>query len=284
MKLKQSFYLTLFQLALATLGTASSISAEVLSDKSVDNGRLETTPDLMQSTPAAALPEGGLSYCGPVAVSNSFVWLAHNGYPKLGLLGGADSVPRQGRLARKLGEYMSSGNGTSPSAFLVGLSRFVLDRGYSIESLKYEGWEDHPNEFSKGVLKPNLNWIKTGLDRNAAVWLMIGWYNYSKKQDEYTPCAQHWVTVVGFGQDKQGKKDPNILIVHDPAPRSGPIKSHDYVKMELIKHGTFTDGCGRKELSAVGWYKMSGDLKIKKGAEYGVLDGAVVLRLNKPDS
>jgi hypothetical protein len=56
---------------------ASDIAAFMATDK------IRDTPDLMQSLPAAALPEGGIAHCGPVAVSNSLVWLARHGYPQL---------------------------------------------------------------------------------------------------------------------------------------------------------------------------------------------------------
>lgn len=248
----------------------------------VSADRMESTPDLMQSLPEAGLPGGGLTFCGPVAVSNSLVWLSHHGYPRLGLLGGADTPATQGRLARKLGDCMGTATGTTPTTLMNGLSMFVFTQGYRVDSLKYQGWEDHPYQFSTGVKIPNLNWIKAGLKGPSAVWLMIGWYNYYKNKDEYDTFDQHWVTLVGYGQDRQGRKDPDILIIHDPAPRSGPVKSHDYVKLERIGHGKFSSGSGRANPSAVGWYKMSGDLKIKKGANCGILDGAVVLRLKDP--
>ncbi len=45
--------------------------------------KVETTPDLRQSLPDAKLPFGGVPYCGPVAVSNSMVWLSRNGFERL---------------------------------------------------------------------------------------------------------------------------------------------------------------------------------------------------------
>ena len=41
------------------------------------------TPDLMQTDPDGRLPDGGKKYCAPVAVSNSFMWLAENGFENL---------------------------------------------------------------------------------------------------------------------------------------------------------------------------------------------------------
>ena len=102
-------------------GSPSGATKKVTGVPDVSVDRLNATPDLMQSLPAAALPGEGLSYCGPVAVSNSLVWLSHHGFPKLGMLGGADTPSRQGRLARKLGEHMGSVAGTSPGALMSGI-------------------------------------------------------------------------------------------------------------------------------------------------------------------
>ena len=41
--------------------------------------RLDATPDLMQSRPEWKLPADEMTYCGPVAVSNSMIWLSKNG-------------------------------------------------------------------------------------------------------------------------------------------------------------------------------------------------------------
>ncbi len=273
--------LSCFIAALASI--VFTVQGEALNDNTdqstkTSTDKINAIPDLMQSAPAAALPLEGLTYCGPVAVSNSMVYLAHHGYPKLGLLGGSDTPERQGRLTRKLGSLMSAANGTSPRALTKGIASFVTSCDYTIQSLKYQGWEDTPEPYSTHILKPDINWIKAGFAENSAVWLMIGWYNYAAKKDEYASFAQHWVTLVGFGQDKTGKPDPNILIIHDPAPRSGAALSNDYVRLERISHGTLLD---RKDKQASGWYKMSGDLKLKQGADFGILDGAVVLKLAK---
>jgi hypothetical protein len=292
MKVLQALILVLVSVWMPSLSLAGPVKAQAAQEKTksasaineVSLDRLNSTPDLMQSLPAASLPDGGLAYCGPVAVSNSLVWLSHKGYPKLGMLGGSDTPARQGRLARKLGDFMGCGTGTSPTCLLGGVSAFVLMNGYQFESLKYQGWESHPDMFSTGVKMPDPAFIKQGLQGPSGVWLMIGFYTYSKTRDEYAPFAQHWVTVVGYGQDRQGKKDPNILIIHDPAPRSGAAMSHDFVKLERLSHGTFAGTSGRNDLKASGWYRLGGDLKIKKGADCAILDGAVVLKMKPPNS
>lgn len=243
--------------------------------------RIITTPDLMQTLPAANLPYDGTAYCGPVAVSNSLVWLTHQGYPKLGLNDGADSPFTQGKLARVLGDKMSTGSGTFAFELLRGIDQFVVEQGYAVDYLKYQGYEFRDPKYDTGVKIPDLNWIKSGLKGPSGVWLSIGFYNYSPDKDEYVPFSEHWVTLVGFGQDKNGKEDPNILIIHDPAERSGAATSHDYVRLEKLQHGTFAAESPKPDKQAKGWYKMGGDLKIKKGSNCAILEGAVVLRMKK---
>jgi len=45
--------------------------------------KINSIPDMTQTDPAAKLPNGGRSHCGPVAVSNSLMWLAGNGFENL---------------------------------------------------------------------------------------------------------------------------------------------------------------------------------------------------------
>lgn len=39
--------------------------------------KLDSTADMTQTDPNAGLPNGGKSHCGPVAVSNSLLWLEY---------------------------------------------------------------------------------------------------------------------------------------------------------------------------------------------------------------
>lgn len=242
--------------------------------------KMDDTPDLMQSLPAAKLPYKGAPYCGPVAVSNSLVWLANQGYYKL-----APDRPVtpfvQGKLARELGSYMKTtrAEGTSVSNFLNGLANYIDTKGYKVRSLLYQGWEEHPNAFGTGVEQPDLNWIKRGVNGKSSVWLKIGWYKKSQKDHRFRRFAGHWVTLVGYGKRKDGKTDPGILIIHDPAPRSGPETSHDYVTIERMPHGTLV--CGNQAKQAEKFFRLGGDLKIKRNASCGILDGAVVLKMGE---
>jgi hypothetical protein len=243
--------------------------------------KLRDTPDLMQSLTAAALPDAGIAHCGPVSVSNSLVWLARHGYPRLAPA--ADLTPAtQGALARLLGEprYMRTTykDGTSVDGVLNGLTAYLAEHSYEFAYLGYQGWDTSQSPYDTGVKIPDLQWIKAGLAGNAAVWLKIGWYRQAA--GEWRKFAGHWVTLVGYGVDERGQAAPEVLIVHDPAPRSGERLSNDYVKLTPLAAGTLRSLSGRRTLSSSGFFQLGGGLKIKDGADLGVLDGAVVLRMN----
>lgn len=241
----------------------------------------------MQTLPAAGLPGGGWTYCGPVAASNGLIWLARSGYPHLtaARVSSHNQARAQANLARVLGCYMGTTprRGTDVARFLNGLNNYLGHHWCAVDSLKYQGWEPHPREFSSGVTRPDLDWIKSGLDPDAVAWLMVGWYRYLPRQDRYQLHSQHWLTVVGAGRDRDGKPSANTLIVHDSAARSGPNPHHDYVVVEPIQHGSFARYGQRQQLSARGWYKLGGDLKLKSSTHCGIIDGAIVLRL-RPNS
>src|SRR6266496_1521053 len=61
--------------------------------------KVGATPNLMQSLPEAKLPWNGAPHCGPVAVSNSMIWLGKNGYERLSLPG-AEKPEVQGQLVQ----------------------------------------------------------------------------------------------------------------------------------------------------------------------------------------
>ena len=71
--------------------------------------KLDSTADLTQTDPNGGLPNGGKSHCGPVAVSNSLLWLADNGFGNLGPTL-ADRRRAQFEIARVLGskDYMNT--------------------------------------------------------------------------------------------------------------------------------------------------------------------------------
>jgi hypothetical protein len=267
-------------LVIFALVANSQVLATELPAFSID--KVTAIPDLMQSHVEAGLPDGGKVYCGPVAVSNSLVWLSKNGFEKL-VASSVDDPRSQGALALLISSppYMRTTllSGTDTQKFISGIEKYVQAAGLPFQ-LAYQGWEEAPSKYSRGSDLPQLDFIKSGVLGPSAAWLKIGWYRYDVvRRDVYRRFAAHWVTVVGYGKNEKGIDDPNVLIVHDPAPRSGVLASHDYVEVSLLERGTlelWRDGPRR---AAAGFYKLAGGLKIKEGADLGILDGAVVLNM-----
>ena len=155
-----------------------------------------------------------------------------------------DRKMAQYKVALALGEkkYMNTNlkTGTGAAAVLEGLSRYVEDRGYKHDYLKYQGWRKHAGRFATGVEIPQLKWTKQGLKGDSAVCMNVGWYKYTASKDEYVRIGGHWITLVGYGADREGKRDDAVLIVHDPATRAGKGPAHDYVWLKQIKSGRLT--------------------------------------------
>jgi hypothetical protein len=244
--------------------------------------KVGSTGDMTQTEREAKLPNGGRSHCGPVSVSNSLMWLAENGFenlsPRL-----KDRRKAHFEVARSLGskEYMNTNlkTGTGAGGVLEGLGRYIKDKGYEYRYLKFQGWRKHPERFGLSEPIPDLNWLKSGIEGNAGVWLNVGWYKYNPWTNEYARIGGHWVTLVGYGVDEKGKADHAILIIHDPAPRGGK-DPHDYVRMELIDAGRLTGKQSGLPRSAKGYYKMTGGMHVKRTADFGILDSAIVLKMN----
>lgn len=241
--------------------------------------RSTQTPDLMQTDPQAALPDGGREYCGPVAAADAIVWLSKNGFPSL-TTSKAEDAKTVGALALTLAEKMKTTitGGTVPSGFLPGLEKYVAEKGY-VGSLQYQGWEKYPKRFDGGSELPQLNFIRRGLLSNSnAMWLKIGWYRYFPNEDKYVRFAGHWVTVVGMIDSPESNE--LTLLIHDPAARSGISPRHEAVTLSRIQSGKLITGYnGMTPRDASGFFKLGGELKIKSKADFGLLDGVAVLSL-----
>ncbi len=256
------------------------VCAAVFAEGSVLADKVDSTPDLLQTDPEGNLPGGGRQYCAPVAVSNSLIWLGENGYKNL-VPRGMSRKKAQIEIARILGskDCMNTNleGGTGVSGVLRGVERYLNQHGYAYRRLEYQGWRRHPRKYSTRVEVPDLEWLKTGLAGDSGVWLNVGWYKYDNQTDEYCRIGGHWVTLVGYGVDEKGIKNAATLILHDPAPRAGRSFSDEYVRTEKIKSGTLTGEKWKLARSAAGYYKLTDGMHVRKQADFGILDGVVVL-------
>jgi hypothetical protein len=275
-KLRNLFFI-LFALALTL---SSSYAFGTIPHPQVFSGKMDSIPDLGQTDPTVSFPHGGIHLCGPVAVSNSLMWLARQGYRRL-LPNIEEPKACQAALTMRISseEYMDTTleYGTSPSAVLVGLSRYIKDCGYEYRRLEYQGCRKHPREFSTGVSVPELSWIKKGLLGDSAVFLNIGWYEHPDQINSYRRIGGHWVTLVGFGFDETGKTDPDILIVHDPASKTG--NANEFVRFERISEGRLSGVNGTH--NAAGFLKIVRGIRIDSKADCAILDGVIVLEMQK---
>lgn len=246
--------------------------------------KIDSIPDLMQTDKRANFPGGGTVYCCLVAVANSFMWLDSNGFPDL-VQDSGDQFDDEIRLVKLLASkaYMDTSlvDGTGTTKLMRGIKKYVQERGYKIERLEYQGWRKHPEEIRTRFPAPQLNWIKKGIIGNGAVWINVGWYKYIPSENEYKRIAGHWVTLVGYGKDEEMRANPDILIFHDPSPRAGKEFSNEFVLVSRIRSGKLTGEWKGLPRSAAGYYKLTGGMHIKRGADFAILDGAVVLKLKE---
>lgn len=257
-----------------TPGSASYVPPAVYSKK------VASTPDLMQRN--SKLTNSGISYCAPVAVTNSLAWLAAHEFPKLLPTRSRDMESAMLEVAGVLGsaKYMNTdpNKGTGCSGVMKGVSRYIRDRGYEYERLEMQGWRKHARAFPPVAAIPQLAWIKKGLIGKSAVWLNVGWYKYDQSTNEYNRIGGHWVTLVGYERDRR-RKDPTVLIIHDPAPRAGRSFSNEFVSVEKIQSGTLTGEKAGLPRNAEGYYKLGSGMHLNKKADVAILDVTVVLEM-----
>ncbi|MHC4487848.1 MAG: S41 family peptidase [Planctomycetota bacterium] len=213
------------------------------------------------------------------------MWFDSNGFPNL-VRNSGDLFTDQVKLAKLLASksYMNTSleYGTGTTKLIRGVRKYITERGYEISRLEYQGWRKHPKETLWGSSTPKLDWIKQGITGNGTVWMNVGWYKYNAGKNEYARIAGHWVTLVGYGKDEKGQLNSNILIIHDPSPRTGSEFSNEFILVSRIRSGRLTGEWVGLPRRAAGYYKFTGGMHIKRGADFAVLDGAVVLKLKGP--
>lgn len=246
------------------------------------------TPDLTQTDPRGDFAQNGINYCAPAAVSNSFAWLSNHGYPKLlpELRNSRknDYVSRQILLTKILSSptYMNTkgDEGTYVNDVLLGIRKYILDQGYSVKQLTYQGFRSNLPEFDIGIRAPRIELLRQGLTGHSGVWLNIGWYKFNSSSQTYVRQGGHWVTLVGYGKDKKGNLDNNIFVIHNPSPRAGMLFHNDYIALQPLK-GVLVSRRGLMGFPRPAWgfYKIVGDISPVPGSDTVILESAVILDL-----
>lgn len=189
--------------------------------------KIAGTPHFFQCDPRGGFPEEGRNYCCPTAVSDSLVYLASHGFPRL--LNGAFASPDDAQIAmiKRLASPQFMGtdpsSGTNGSRACTGIRRYVEAAGYVCQTLEFTGWHLQPKAPDLYWTAPtslSLSWIKrTTIDPHGAVWVNIGWYVHGTGPDEWKRVSGHWVAVVGCVTDGTDH-DPDVLLIDNPAVRS----------------------------------------------------------------
>ncbi|MDZ4263225.1 MAG: DUF4124 domain-containing protein [Pseudomonadota bacterium] len=217
-------------------------------------------PDLLQTLNTAGFAGDGQQFCGPVAVSNSLVWLEGN-----------KDESYQIDLVHKLSSpaYMNTStlNGTDIFGVTQGVHKYAMERWGKYKTLEYSGWSKSPAQFRSNLKKPTLNWMTSALHRKGAVWLNIGWYN--PEGINYRRAGGHWVTLVGYEQGK--------LVIHDPAPRAGKTFSNQFISLNPLSGGQLIRGT--RTTNARDHFVIADGMATSSKGKFGIIDGAVIFEL-----
>jgi hypothetical protein len=267
---------TIFWLILA-IGV--SVAAVVPSQpEEAKDARLISTPDIVQRDPEGRYPDDGEYFCGPCAAANALIWLGAQGFERL-LPQSSSSKIQQRMLVSLLGSsrYMQTAEKkqTSPAALNEGIQEYIEDCGYSIQKLEILNFK--PSETADEVMPDVTQTFEEGLRPRSVCVIHIGWHKYNKDKDEYTRFTGHYVTVVGFGRDRNGTPDDRIVIIHDPW--NG--KQDDYVKLEKLKSGNLIVDKDGQQFSypLQGAYKLAGEICIYEKADVGLLEHVHIFEL-----
>lgn len=252
-------------------------------DYSATAQKAAETPHFWQLDPRGGFLNGGKDYCGPVAISDSLIYLGRHGFPDLM----PDSQGEQAQIDMinllASPHYLGTDpeKGTGAGAVLRGIEKYVVGHGYQCTTMEYEGWSkvgDRQREFVMAD-RPDLDWLKKGiLDPHGAAWLAIGWYTRTG-DGQWKRSGGHWVAMVGFDA-----RDPHALLIHNPGTRGNgnlpddPAK--DVVHLEPANAGTLDTGDG-PSLDASGRYQVSGPGLPMRHDEIAFLDAAIVLVVSK---
>jgi hypothetical protein len=207
-------------------------------------------------------------YCGPVAVSNSLMYLIGNTifqdtFPYL------QSKSDQHTLICKIAspQYIGTGRqGTSPSGICNGVDKFLLDNNHSGATLSYYGWRPVAAKYHKNT-RADLTSIEKIVEKpHTAIWLNFGWYTNQKDSNQYIRTGGHWVTLINFLHS-----DSLAIVVHDPATRR---TGNDTINLTRLSEGFLINKITLLPVCASGYYRFT-----SKSGHYGIIDGFVTLEL-----
>jgi hypothetical protein len=207
---------------------------------------------------------GGKNFCGPTAASNALMWLADNGYPNL-KPAAENGYRAQTEMIKQLAGFMGTyRQGTPVSAFTCGVKTYLKTAGYSSKSWVYSG----NSSANRTQDPPDINLLKAVSAGNTAIWFSVGWYSLDESNQKYTRECGHWLTLVGFGKNRDGEDDSNRLVIAD----SESPNSHKYITLRMLNDGKLSNG--RSRMDAKGYFHVA-ELDKRRGDgrdEYCILE------------
>lgn len=247
---------------MATIGATGDARAAAY-----DTSRLDRMPDFSQTDKRLQLPGGGSHYCVPVATANVLVWLAeHKGYKNLLPVQGLSTIEKVASVAGRLGssEFMSTApkGGTNLQRFVNGLNGYIKQQGYRPDI------EAHGVHKFRGVSRSNAgapDWreIRSKFARGAGVWVSVSFFKEGRRRGELTRVGGHMTTMAGFGVNKRGSTDRDVIILHDPDDgRRGQVQRR-YLEPEEVRGETGIAGSHKYDLD--GYLDVSGSFRMRKG-------------------
>ena len=217
--------------------------------------------------------------CGPISAANSIIWLRNNGFPNLCTSNHSSALVDE--LSKSVKLIKSENKGTSSNNMCTGLENFINSKGYKISKLEYQGIRPVDNKYKTSMI-PDIEKIKREIKKDNVILLNLGIYN--KKNTHYERQYGHWVTVTGSG-DNGYIADNNYLTIHDPYSK---VNGNFYIKPIKIERGKFFHNSDDNEKTltdnASGFYEISQKFNYFRNSEVGVIDGAVILEMNKPSN
>ncbi len=210
--------------------------------------------------------DNGEIACGPAAAANYIFWLASNGRSSL-------AAPEFGpepvlsELKRMMG---TQGRGTSAMQFSTGLESFFRAKGLPVSQLDCAGWRSGCTGSS-----PELGNLKAILKRGGGVFLNFGWYRSSGAISEYKRTGGHWVCLVGYGVDCNGRDDPSVLVVHDPSPRCGSMPNNEFLQMKKFDDANLLVSDNKPAVDGSGYYFVDSGWRMPARTDVAILDAAI---------
>ena len=209
---------------------------------------------------------GGAMTCAPAAPSNSLVWLNQNGFPNILNKPNATKAD-QSDLIRRLSkpEFLDTTiqDGTSAKKLVLGIENFFKAAGYDC---KVEQMHCRSSTRRIGTI-PDETWMLKSCMGSSNLLINVGWCKTEK--NHYQHFDGHWVTLVGFKEERGSR----ILLIHDPGHRGGNEKKSESCKLISLPAG-HTFGKKGESIKTDGYFKLEG-IRLKKGADLGIVEGAV---------